>query len=47
MNRLFQKGFQAASGLVRTGISKGQVNLGNVLCELARRIFEKSRIQDY
>ncbi|MEC8044411.1 MAG: glutamyl-tRNA reductase [Verrucomicrobiota bacterium] len=42
MNRLFQKGFQAAKwARTHTGISKGQVNLGNVLCELARRIFGK------
>ena len=40
LNRLFQKGFQAAKwARTNTGISKGQVNLGNVLCELARRIF--------
>ena len=38
----FQKGFQAAKwARTNTGISKGQVNLGNVLCELARRIFGK------
>ena len=42
LNRLFQKGFQAAKwARTNTGISKGQVNLGNVLCELARRIFGK------
>ncbi len=40
LNRLFQKSFQAAKwARTHTGISKGQVNLGNVLCELARRIF--------
>ena len=40
LNRLFQKSFQAAKwARTNTGISKGQVNLGNVLCELARRIF--------
>ena len=40
LNRLFQKGFQAAKwARTHTGISRGQVNLGNVLCELARRIF--------
>lgn len=42
LNRLFQKGFQSAKwARTNTGISKGQVNLGNVLCELARRIFGK------
>ena len=42
LNRLFQKGFQAAKwARTHTGISRGQVNLGNVLCELARRIFGK------
>jgi glutamyl-tRNA reductase len=42
LNRLFQKGFQAAKwARTNTGISRGQVNLGNVLCELARRIFGK------
>jgi glutamyl-tRNA reductase len=42
LNRLFQKGFQAAKwARTNTGISKGQVHLGNVLCELARRIFGK------
>ena len=40
LNRLFQKSFQAAKwARTNTGISRGQVNLGNVLCELARRIF--------
>jgi len=40
LNRLFQKSFQAAKwARTNTGISKGQVNRGNVLCELARRIF--------
>ena len=42
LNRLFQKGFQAAKwARTNTGISKGQVNLGNVICELTRRIFGK------
>ena len=42
LNRLFQKGFQAAKwARTNTGISKGQINLGNVLFELARRIFGK------
>ena len=42
LNRLFQRGFQAAKwARTNTGISKGQINLGNVLCELARRIFGK------
>ena len=37
---MFQKSFQAAKwARTNTGISRGQVNLGNVLCELARRIF--------
>ena len=48
LNRLFQKSFQAAKwARTNTGISRGQVNLGNVLCELARRIFgniEKCRL---
>ena len=40
LNRLFQKSFQAAKwARTQTGISKGQVNLGNVICELTRRIF--------
>ncbi len=40
LNRLFQKSFQAAKwARTNTGISRGQVNVGNVLCELARRIF--------
>lgn len=42
LNRLFQKGFQTAKWTrTNTGISRGQVNLGNVLSELARRIFGK------
>jgi len=48
LNRVFQKSFQAAKwARTNTGISRGQVNLGNVLCELARRIFgniEKCRL---
>jgi len=40
LNRVFQKSFQAAKwARTQTGISKGQVNLGNVICELTRRIF--------
>ena len=40
LNRLFQKGFQTAKWTrTNTGISRGQVNLGNVLADLARRIF--------
>ncbi len=40
LNRLFQKSFQAAKwARTNTGISRGQVNLGNVICELSRRIF--------
>ena len=36
LNRLFQKGFQAAKwARTNTGIPRGQVNLGNVLCELS------------
>lgn len=42
LNRLFQKGFQTAKWTrTNTGISRGQVNLGNVLSDLARRIFGK------
>ena len=40
LNRVFQKSFQAAKwARTHTGISRGQVNLGNVISELARRIF--------
>ena len=40
LNRVFQKSFQAAKwARTHTGISKGQINLGNVICELTRRIF--------
>jgi glutamyl-tRNA reductase len=40
LNRVFQKSFQAAKWVrTNTGISRGQVNLGNVIFELARRIF--------
>ncbi len=40
LNRVFQKSFQAAKwARTHTGISRGQVNLGNVICELTRRIF--------
>ena len=42
LNRLFQKGFQTAKWTrTNTGISRGQVNLGNVLSDLAKRIFGK------
>ena len=42
LNQLFQKGFQAAKwARTNTGICKGQVSMGNVLCELGRRIFGK------
>lgn len=42
LNRVFQKSFQAAKwARTHTGISRGQVNLGNVICELTRRIFGK------
>ena len=51
LNRLFQKGFQAAKwARTNTGISKGQVNLGNVLCELAEEFFceiSNSRLHSY
>ena len=41
LNRLFQKGFQAAKwARTNTGISKGQVNL-EMFCELAREFSEK------
>ena len=48
LNRVFQKSFQAAKWIrTHTGIGRGQVNLGNVICELSRRIFgdiSKSRL---
>lgn len=40
LHRLFQKSFQAAKwARTHTGVSRGQVSLGNVICELSRRIF--------
>lgn len=42
INRLFEKSFQAAK-IVRTqtGIDKGQVSIGNIAADLAKRIFGK------
>lgn len=40
LNRLFEKSFQAAkSARTQTGITKGQVSIGNVAVDLANRIF--------
>lgn len=40
LNRIFQKGFQAAGwARTHTGIGRGEVSIGNVAVELARRIF--------
>ena len=40
LNRVFQKGFQAAAwARTHTGIGRGEVSIGNVAVELARRIF--------
>jgi glutamyl-tRNA reductase len=40
LNRVFQKGFQAAGwARTHTGIGRGEVSIGNVAVELARRIF--------
>jgi glutamyl-tRNA reductase len=40
LNRLFEKSFQAAkSARTQTGINRGQVSIGNVAVDLARRIF--------
>lgn len=40
LNRIFQKGFQAAAwARTHTGIGRGEVSIGNVAVELARRIF--------
>ncbi|MGB0742918.1 MAG: glutamyl-tRNA reductase [Opitutales bacterium] len=42
LNRLFEKSFQAAkSARTQTGISRGQVSIGNVAVNLANRIFGK------
>ncbi|MFP4165874.1 MAG: glutamyl-tRNA reductase [Opitutales bacterium] len=42
LNRIFQKSFQAAKAVrSRTAISQGQVSIGNVAVDLARRIFGK------
>jgi len=40
LNRVFQKGFQAAAwARTHTAIGRGEVSIGNVAVELARRIF--------
>ncbi len=40
LNRVFQKGFRAAAwARTHTGIGRGEVSIGNVAVELARRIF--------
>lgn len=48
LNRLFEKSFQAAkSARTQTGITLGQVSIGNVAVDLATRIFgklDKSRV---
>jgi glutamyl-tRNA reductase len=48
LNRLFEKSFQAAkSARSQTGITRGQVSIGNVAVDLASRIFgklDKSRV---
>ncbi|PXA04684.1 glutamyl-tRNA reductase [Coraliomargarita sinensis] len=48
LNRLFEKSFQAAkSARTQTGITRGQVSIGNVAVDLASRIFgnlDKSRV---
>ena len=42
LNRLFEKSFQAAkSARSQTGISRGQISIGNVAVNLASRIFGK------
>ena len=42
LNRLFEKSFQSAK-IVRTqtGINKGQISIGNIAADLAKRIFGK------
>lgn len=48
LNRLFEKSFQAAkSARTQTGITRGQISIGNVAVDLASRIFgklDKSRV---
>lgn len=48
LNRLFEKSFQAAkSARTQTGITRGQISIGNVAVDLANRIFgklDKSRV---
>ncbi len=48
LNRLFEKSFQAAkSARTQTGITRGQVSIGNVAVDLASRIFgqlKRSRV---
>ena len=42
LNRLFEKSFQAAKDArTQTGITRGQVSIGNVVVDLASRIFGK------
>jgi len=42
LNRIFEKSFQAAkSARTQTGITRGQISIGNVTVELASRIFGK------
>ena len=42
LNRLFEKSFQAAKeARTQTGITRGQVSIGNVVVDLASRIFGK------
>lgn len=42
LNRLFEKSFQAAkSARTQTGITRGQISIGNVAVDLASRIFGK------
>ncbi len=48
LNRLFEKSFQAAKAArTQTGITRGQISIGNVAVDLATRIFgklDKSRV---
>lgn len=48
LNRLFEKSFQAAKAArTQTGITRGQISIGNVAVDLASRIFgklDKSRV---
>lgn len=42
LNRLFEKSFQAAkSARTQTGVTRGQISIGNVAVDLASRIFGK------